>query len=282
MLNLFLDLGPLLSLGERLSGPALAEISRQATAQMAAATHAHIIEEANAKLHSRLKPYLDNLKIHQESEDTWYIELDKSVRWIEEGVEPHEMINDLLTPKPGSKGKVRTAKDGSRFRVIPFGHGPGKGPATTTSAQQSLITTIKQEMKSRKIPFGKIEQGADGKPLTGLLHKFDIMSAPKKTHEGPGQGWGRVGQVKQGPTGIPFLQGVRVYQHLTKDEQGAEKVRRSVTTFRIVSSKMAGTGRWFHPGLPPADLFKEAVEWAQRDWEQHVLPQIAARIVSRT
>jgi hypothetical protein len=282
MFRIMLDLSALQQLAERFDPKAIESLGKKTAHDLAAATHAHIIEQANAKLHSRLKPFLDGIKFSAENEDTWVIILDKSVRWIDDGMDPHSMVEYLLTEKPGSKGKVRTAADGSRFRVIPFNHGPGKGATTTTPAQQSLISTIKAEMKTRNIPFGKIEKDEGGAPKTGMLHSFDIMRAPLKTvgFGARGQGWGPVGAVKQGPTGIPFLQGVRVYQNPVKDKAGKETVKRSVMTFRIVSSKHSGGGRWFHPGLPPEHIFDEAAQWAQKEWETHAMPALLEALQS--
>lgn len=275
MIEVKLDLSALTAIAEALDPEVLKKAAQESVSLLAAATHAHIIEQANAKLHSRLQPYLNGLKI-QEDDGVWVITLDKGVRWIDDGMDPHSMVEDLLSERQGSKGKVHTSKEGHRWRVIPFNHGPGKGPTTTTPAQQSLIATIKSELKSRKVPFGKLENDDQGKPKIGLLHSFDINDAPAKTHHGPGQGWGRIGDVKQGPTGIPFLRGVRIYQHTVKNNKGEEHVKRSIMTFRIVSSKMAGTGRWWHPGLPPEHLFEEAHDWAKREWEQNVIPKLIA------
>lgn len=273
MLNVFLDTSVLTQISKTMEPEAIKQLAQRAARDTAAAAHAHIIERANSRLHSRLKPYLSGLSFSQEDDDTWVIVLDKSVRWIDDGMEPHSMVEDLLSPR-GGKGQVHTSKDGHKWRVIPFAHGPGKGTTTTTPAQQSLISTIKQEMSQRKIPWAKMEKDESGQPKLGMLHSFNISSGPLKTHNGPGQGWGPVGQVKQGPTGIPFLHGVRVYQHKVKDDKGNEKVKRSVMTFRIVSSKHAGSKRWFHPGLPAENLFEEAAEWAQREWSEKALPQL--------
>src|SRR6185369_6175367 len=111
-----------------------------------------------------------------------------------------------------------------------------------THAAKDLTDTIKAEMRRRKIPYGNLEKGADGQPKTGLLHSFDIMKAPNKTGEGPGQGKGPVGKVRQGPTGIPFLQNIRVYQKSVTDKKtGKSSVSKSIMTFRTVSSKQKGT-----------------------------------------
>lgn len=281
MFNLIIQLGALQQLAENLEEEKVKGLAKQAVHDVAAATHAHIIEQANTKLHSRLKPFLEGVKIEEEDENTWLIVLDKSVRWIDDGMEPHSMVEDLLSERPGSKGKVHTAKDGSRYRVIPFNHGPGKGATNSTIAQQSLISTIKSEMKKRQIPFGKLEKNEDGTTKTGLLHSFNIMNKPTRTlSHGPGQGWGPVGAVKQGPTGIPFLQGVRVYQNKMVDKTGKESIKRSVMTFRIVSSKHAGTQRWYHPGLPPENIFDEASRWAQKEWEERAMPQLIEALLA--
>lgn len=282
MFNITIDLGALQQLSENMEEEQIKALAMKAAHDVAAATHAHIIEKANSKLHSRLKPFLDGLTFQAEDENTWIVSLDKAVRWIDDGMEPHSMVEDLLSERPGSKGKVHTAKDGSRYRVIPFNHGPGKGPTTTTPAQQSLISTIKSEMKRKGIPFGKLEVDADGSTKTGLLHKFDIMHAPKKTmgYGATGQGWGPVGAVKQGPTGIPFLQGVRVYQNKVKGADGKETIKKSIMTFRIVSSKMSGSQRWYHPGLSPENIFEEAAEWAQKEWEDNAMPQLVEALLA--
>jgi hypothetical protein len=78
----------------------------------------------------------------------------------------------------------------------------------------------------------------------------------------------------QGPTGIPLLQSVRVYQRTNK----AGKTTKSIMTFRTVSSKQ-GDGRWFHPGLPPLNLMDEAYEWGLNLWENTIMPKVLDRVL---
>ena len=280
MLNVKVDTSVLFQVQTTLAPEAIKQLAQRAARDVAAATHAHIIERASAKLHSRLKTYLSGLSFSQEDEDTWVVILDKSVRWIDDGMEPHSMVEDLLSERGKGKGKVHTSKDGNKWRVIPFSHGPGKGAATTTPAQQSLISTIKKEMSQRQIPWGKVEKDEQGQAKLGMLHSFDISHGPLKTQNGPGQGWGAVGQPKQGPTGIPFLHGVRVYQHKVENKTGGEAVKRSVMTFRVVSSKHIGSQRWFHPGLAPEHFFEEAAEWAQKEWSEKALPELLQALLT--
>jgi len=247
---------------------------------LAAQTHAHVIQQVQEKLKSTREKYLSALHFSQVNDHTWLVSLEKEAFWIEDGIEPgREMIDDLLKARPG-KGPVKTAADGSRFRVIPFQH--NKAPTRTWDPALALQETVKKELKNRGIPYGKIESDSSGAPKVGLLHKFDIMNAPLKTHKGPGQGWGLPNEVRKGPTGIPFLQGVRVYQNLVKDKDGNQvldkmgqpKVSRQIMTFRIVSSKHKGTGRWVHPGLTPRKFLDEAYRWANETWENQILPEL--------
>jgi hypothetical protein len=263
-----------------------------AGAKLAAATHAHIIEQANQKLHTRRQKFVDALTVfplEQSNGQTWIVNLDRKARWIDDGLQEHEMIDDLL-----ASPKAKTAKDGSKYLVIPFDHSPGKGgPTTSTPAQRTLIDSIRSELKARDIPFGKLERGPDGKPLLGNLHALDITRSPPKTAEGPGQGWGPVGAVRQGPTigpggealqgqngGTPFLQGIRVSQNQFKDPKtGATSVKRSIHTFRIASSKHKGSGRWVHPGLEAKHLLEEGATWASDQWTRVIGPEMLAAVV---
>jgi len=267
-----LDLGPIIAMTRGFDSAvrkAMTEAARDLTTQ----THAHILEEVQAKLHSTREKYVKALSFKQVDQDTWVIELGKEAMFIEEGLKPNtDMLDGLLR-----SSKAKTAKDGSRYIVVPFEH--KKGATQQTSAATNLTDTIKSEMKKRKIPYGKLENGPDGKPKTGLLHSFDIMKQPVKTAPGAGSGRGPIGAVKQGPTGIPFLQGVRVYQSKVKDAKGKESVKKSIMTFRIASSKMKGQGRWVHPGLEAKKFLDEAAEWALKEFETRIKDQILISVV---
>ena len=152
----------------------------------------------------------------------------------------------------------------SKYRVIPFEH--NKGPKAQTQKQTSLTDILKSTMKQLKIPYGKIEKDANGKAKVGLLHSFDIIRKP---------GGGAVEVGKH--SGISLLQGVRVYQKPVMSKSGVESIKKSVMTFRIVSSKHKGTGRWQHPGLAARDFFPEAYLWAMDQWKNKIAPEILAQ-----
>ncbi len=164
----------------------------------------------------------------------------------------------------------------SKYLAVPFQH--NKNPTAQTQAQNSLTATIKAEMQKRKIPFGKIEKDDQGKPKQGLLHSFSITDSPIKTHQGSGQGHGPIGSVRQGPTGIPFLKGVKVYQKEVVGKSGKKSIQKQIMTFRIVSSKMKGTGRWFHPGVEAKHFMDEALDWAKKEFEKTMKDRISAEI----
>jgi len=269
MMNITIDFSDI----SRMFGSLASDIEKaanQAAAELAPAIYGHLLEQANSKLHSRRKMFVDALSFKQESDKSFVVTLDKKAVWIDDGMDEHSMLEALL-----KSPKAKHAADGSTYIVVPFDHSPGKGVTNSTPAQQSLISTIKKDLRQKNIPFAKIEKNQSGQPKIGNLHRLDILNSPLKTHEGPGQGKGRIGDVRQGPTGIPFLQGIQISQ---KMKQGGG-VKRDISTFRVASSKMKGTGRWVHPGLEPTDLMKEAYEWGIKHLDDVILPKIFNQLI---
>jgi len=257
----------------------LNDAAKQVNRDLAQMTYGKAVELASERLHSRRQMFIDGLSTYEE-DGVWVLHLDASVGWIEDGMPEHNMLDDLL-----SSPKAKTAADGSTYVTIPFHHGPGKGKGSTTQAQQDLISTLKTEMKKKNIPWAKIEKDENGKPKLGKLHSFDVMNAPIKSHHGPGQGRGPIGDVRQGPNarqaagggpgggGTPFLQGVGVYQ---KEKGG--KVQKSIMTFRIASSKHRGQDRWQHPGIEGTNILADSVKWAQEQIEEKIAPRLMDKI----
>lgn len=285
MFYLNLDISELLKVDAELA-PAMERLAHEGVRELTIQTHAHIVERVQNRLHSTREKYLENLGYHQVDESTWVVDLTPGAMFIEDGLPPNfDMIKGLLddSPRPWAKGqkptgKTKTAKDGSRYRVIPFEH--SKGPTQQAAGGRDLTETIMKELKRRKLPgIGTIESGADGKPKQGFIRGFNIMKAPLKTSDGPGQGKGPIGAVRQGPTGIPLLQGVRIYQRQVKDKQGNDHTKKFVMTFRVVSSKHEGQGRWVHPGLEAKHFFDEAYEWAANEWVTKIYPELAERVL---
>jgi hypothetical protein len=266
------DLSALLNLNTELR-PACEAALREGGEDLSKQAHGHIAEEAQEKLHSSREKFQNALSFEQVDANTFILSLDASALFIEEGLPAgFDMLPGLL----GSK-KAKFAKDGSRFIIVPFAH--QKGPTQQTPAQKSLTDTIKSEMKKLKIPYKKVETDSQGRPKIGKLHSFDI-NAPMKTHEGVGQGHGPVGAPKQGPTGIPFLHRVSVYQRQVQDKMTKKMTtQRGIFTFRIASSKHVGQNRWKHPGIEGKHFFEECETWALDLWTREIAPKIINKVV---
>ena len=268
MFNINIDLSDLLGLKQ--IEQVAKDACEQAAKDLSKMCHAKAIEIASEKLHTRRQMFIESLDLYEEG-GVHVLSLAGKARWIDDGLPAGSMIDSLL-----SSPKAKLSADGSRYLVVPFDHSPGHGATNTTPAGLDLVNEIKGEMKKKKIPWAKIERDDQGRPKLGRLHKFNIEDRPIKTHTGPGQGKGPLGAPRQGPTGIPFLRGVAVYQNQTP-----KGVKRSVMTFRVVSSKHQGTGRWERPQLEPTNIFQETYDWAQQQLEDVIAPKLVADIVSK-
>lgn len=225
---------------------------------LAVDTQTHIVEQAQSKLKSSRKIYLENLSQAEKIDDyLWEITLKADAQWIEDGLPNNfDMKKGLLgTQKPG-KSEIHTGKDGKKYRIVAFDQAK---IATDLSSnedklkyQQELIKKVKSELRKREIPYKKLElDPVTGSPRTGKLHSFDIESGI------PGKG------------NTPVLHGLSIYQ--TKDDKSG-KVKRSITTFRTV--KEGQDGKWIHPGLEGKKFFKEAKTWCENRWEKDILPAL--------
>lgn len=246
---------------------ALDQEAKLAAKNLAAMGYAKMHELAAQRLHSRREMFVQGLDLKQVDDNTWVIVVDAKVRFIDDGLKPYNMLDSLLKSPKAKSGKK------GKYLAVPFHHGPGKGPATATPAQLDLISTVRAAMKKQGIPFKKIETGPNGQPLLGRLHSFDINEKPIKKFEGPGQGKGPIGQVKQGSSGIPLLRGVNVIQRMV-----GGKARKEILTFRMASESQRGTGKWDHPGLAPQMLTDTTADWMLKTWNDEIVPALIANI----
>jgi hypothetical protein len=260
-----LNLGDISAMHERVKAIADAMLSQSAE-DLAAMTYSKVVEIAQSKLRTSRQEYLNALSYEAAGGGAWTVTLDKKAMWIEEGMPRHEMIDDLLK-------NAMTSKKGTRYKVIPF---PIKGAANTAPNALPIRLAAMNALKRANINMKQIEKEIDGRPKVGALHKLDVMDKPIKTSEGTYQGWGAIGQVRQGQTGTPFLQGMRVMQ---RQIGGASPmIQKTAMTFRVVSSSQKGSGKWVHPGVPAKKLMDEAYTWAEREWDQTIKPEILALI----
>lgn len=179
MIDIKLDISQVVNLPEQLQENAKAALNKAAQI-LAIQAHAHLIEQANDKLHSSRDTYINALTFDQLDDTTWLIHLGKEAMWIEDGMDSFDMKKGLL-----ASPKAKTAIDGSKYMAVPFNHSKSTG---SSPAQAALKNALNNEMKKRGIP-NTIEKNQDGSPKLGLLHSFDA-NTPIKTNEGPGQGKG--------------------------------------------------------------------------------------------
>lgn len=213
-------------------------------ANLAAMTDAKVKEMAQEKLHSTRSKYIENLSMEEISPGIWVVSLDQPALWIEEGLKPG---SDM---KEGLLKDAKVSKEGKKYKVVPFDH--GKGPSQMTPYAKNVVDEIKKKLKQDNIPFKKIEMNEDGSPKRGLVHA--------KNYGGPIPGKGNT----------PIMDGLSIYQSVTK----TGNVRRDIMTFRTVTNGPEQSGKWIHPGYEAQKFMDKALEWAVKEWEDKILPEI--------
>ena len=231
---------------------------------LAKGRYSHIVEEANKKLHSSRKLYLENLSPPEQIDDfTWVITLNEKAEWIETGrPEPYDM-------KPGLLKDGKTSIDGHKYRVVPMNQGktPTEMSPNTAGYEQSMVDKVKAELKRQGIPYKKLELDkngsprhagvdANGKGIPLKLHSLDIDSYT------PGKG------------NTPQLKAINIYQTLMPDKK---TVNRTITTFRTVTDNPNQKDKWIHPPVEGKEFFKEAKEFAENEWKNTILPKLMAK-----
>lgn len=216
---------------------------------LAAMTTAKIDEMAAEKLHTSLSIFQKGFKTQEIAPHVHLLTIDESALWIEDGIASGKDMKDALL-----KDAPVNPRTGNKSRAIPFAM--NKSPSQMDPYAQSLVNQIKAHLKAKKIPYKKIETGANGNPRLGKLHSFSLPSEPPTSR-----------------ASTPALARVNIYQ-----KQGANgKINRSIMTFRTVSSGPASAGKFIHPGYDAQHFFEKSLEWATKEWETNILPQILAK-----
>jgi hypothetical protein len=265
---------------------------KPAIENLSIATHAFIVNKANetfkdskfkreyylglnlprneAQKESTHDERIDNTAKHVRwiklSNNIWMVELDEKATWLEEGREPTFMGEWLL--KPGSSG-VKTAKDGSSYRVIPFKQTQGNKQAE--GAKPLFAELVKKQAKRQGISLRNIERDESGAPKLGTLHKLRMI--PTSTQEKAPSLFSRPRTEEQAAEtglkphgGIYKLEGAVVVQR--KNKKG--KVKRETVVFRVISSKHKAENRWMYPKVTAANIFPQAYDWALKELEKIV------------
>ena len=196
------------------------EKAKEGVRALATQAHSLVIEKAQTRLKSTRQKYLDAVKIEKVQDDEfntiWAVTLDKSANWIENEVPAHEMIDEII--KGGKTPK--TAKDGSKFKIIPFKH--NKSPSQMSRAENQIANFAKNELK--KAGLDKVITDDKGNAKTGRVATLNI-TGPKA----PVSKFNR-----------PLLQGLTVYQRQVTTASGKVMTKRDVMTFRVISEKQKG------------------------------------------
>lgn len=215
---------------------------KNSAAELAVITHAKAQEMAQAELDTSRKDYLDALGFEEVSPGVWVITLEEGAMWIEEGIPQN------FDMKPGLLRDGETSPSGKRYRVVPFEH--TKTPTQMTQKASSIVGQLRAQLKKQNIPFKSIERDSNGSARTGKLHALNLKS------DVPGNG------------NTPALKGVSIYQTVTK----TGNVRRDILTFRTVTGEQ--TGKWLHPGFAKKKFLDRSFDWALKEWETKILPEI--------
>lgn len=214
------------------------------------------VEQAEKLAHSKLGSglndiYKDNLYMEQISDNVVVVGIRPPASWIENGMKPGFMEHLL-------KGDgVKTAKDGNKYRVIPFTHKKSKNKGAAPSGAE-LVTELKAFLRSKGVAHSKTRALAlddNGSPRIGKIHSFDIKDMKGK---------------KSAKKLSRNLQGVSVFQN--KNEKTG-KVERQIMTFRVISEKHRGT-KWMHPGKKAEKILEETHQWIQETWKNELLPAL--------
>ena len=238
---------------------------------LAKGTQNHIKEEAQNKLHSFREKYLESLSpAEQVDEYLWVITLNDKASWIEEGMpEPYDMKPGLL-----KGGKEAKDKDGNtfRYRVVPMNQAktPTQMSPNTAGYETMMVNKVKSELKKKGIPYKKLELDKNKSPRHGGFDK-DGNGIPLKLHSLDIDSW------TPGKGNTPQLHGINIYQ--TKQKDGS--VKRSITTFRTVTSKDNQKDKWIHPSVEAKNFFLEAKTWCEKEWETKIMPALMEKYKGR-
>ena len=198
----------------------------------------------------------------------WDITVKDGASYVCNGILIHNSAFNLIKSMLSSP-KAKHGKEGP-YMDVPFEQNK-KAMSSMSPQQQALWGAIKSEVNNFKKMGSDLGNpgpvmGKDGNPKQGLIGSFDVSTKPNSTNAVP-IGKGPKGSVAQGASGIPLLQGVKVYQQTVKTKSGKSKTQKMYVTFRRVSGKSKPSA-WDHPGIEGANLFDKAADWAQQELDQ--------------
>lgn len=223
---------------------------QESSKKLAQAAHSKAKELTNSKMPKKLAgKYGESLYIEQMSENFYVVGIRQEAFWMEYGRQPGFM-EDLLTRKTGSP--TRTSKEGKKYRIIPFEHDTAT-KAPMSSSEGSLVSELKSFLKKEGVPYSKSRKlvlDEKGSPRVGTTHSFSIKDTAKLSKD---------------------LQGINIVQ--SKNPKSG-RIERTVMTYRIISEKHRGSGKWEHPGNSGYNILKDTHTYVKNLWEKTILPEL--------
>jgi hypothetical protein len=212
------------------------------TGMLPVLTEQKIRSLANDKLNTTKQEYLDAVSVKMTdyvlvvelAEDSWLANA------VESGADPFSMKSTHLKSAKAKYGKPDKTT-GMRYKYLRIPMGKKAGATPGTEKGKALQKKINQVMM---------------KPQFGMARLKTMMD-------------GSVVQSQQVMTSDPDVQGLyRVRQFSSSEEfhTGKRKPQWKLVMFRTMSEKPFGSS-WEHPGIKPANIFKETDKWLKANVE---------------
>jgi hypothetical protein len=231
----------------------------QAVQQLGKGAYAYIKEKTQDLNKEEKEKYLNNLFLETVEDNIVVITLKEAASYIENGTKAGFM-DYLLERKSGSDVKV-SKKDNKKYRVIPFEHSVNKSAGENIASSETgegVIRDVKTFLKKQGVSYSRtrnLEKNSDGSVRVGKISSFNIdtMGARKKHNIDKN------------------IQNINVYQEMNPR---TKQVERKIMTFRVISEKHKGTGKWEHPGRDGKKFFDDTIKWIEKSWNTEIFPEI--------
>lgn len=229
---------------------------RVAVGNIARGAHNEWIRRAQSKLNTSRDTYIrglqqsDSFSVSPTAQgDVYQVQL---VGQMPNEFEFGKKSFDMKTVRPGWLGgaKARTAKDGSKYVIIPFRHSTSSTTNINYTGKAAAVNNpdLKTQLRAAVKEYGldRMQRLASGRVQEGAVAKIPNR-AP--VH--------------------PYLQGlVRIQKGLdSQTSTGKQRGSSSLMTFRIMSTKSPASS-WIHPGIKAANILPEIEAWVNSQMDK--------------
>lgn len=226
------------------------DLMRAATAGLARGAQAEWIRIAQERLSTSREMYVNGLRQAEsfktetlDGETAYTISL---VGRMPNAIEQGMSSMDMKEVRPGwlGGGKAKTAKDGTKYTVIPFRHSTSSNARLNYSGKAAAMN-LKKELRKTVRAYG-----------------LDRMKRTSSGRVVPGP----VSRAPQRPPVHRYLRGLTRIQKpmATHTKTGKQRGSSQLMTWRVISEK-SPPGSWVHPGLEPRNLLRDVEQWVDRE-----------------